>query len=106
MGENEASGSGGLDAALSPGRCTMTQSLSRILVHVVFSTREREPWLTPSVRGKLHAYLAGTLAENGCPSLRAGGVEDHVHLLFGLSRTHSIAQVVEAAKTGSSKWMK
>lgn len=84
----------------------MPQSLSRILVHLVFSTKNREPVLTPAIRAELHPYLAGTLDKIDCPSLRVGGVADHVHLFFGLSRTRTTAEVVEVVKTSSSKWIK
>ena len=84
----------------------MPQSLSRVLVHLIFSTKNRVPILTPAIRDELHPYLAATLTNNHSTSLRVGGVEDHVHLFFGLSRTHSIAQVVELVKTASSKWIK
>lgn len=84
----------------------MPQSLSRILVHLIFSTKNRERFLTPEIRTELHPYLAAVLREDGCPSLQTGGVEDHVHLLFGLSRTRTVAQVVETVKTSSSKWIK
>ncbi|MBX7105752.1 MAG: transposase [Gemmataceae bacterium] len=84
----------------------MPQSLARVLVHLVFSTKNRTPILTPAVCTELHPYMAGTLTQNGCPSLRVGGVEDHVHLLFGLSRTLSLAQAVELVKTSLSKWIK
>ena len=84
----------------------MPQSLSRILVHLVFSTKNRAPILNPEIRAELHPYLAVVLRDDGCPSLQVGGVEDHVHLLFGLSRTRTVAQVVEAVKTSSSKWIK
>jgi putative transposase len=84
----------------------MPQSLSRVLVHLIFSTKNRAAVLTPDVRGELHPYLAVVLRDNDCPALQVGGVEDHVHLLFGLSRTLSIAQVVEMVKTSSSKWLK
>jgi len=84
----------------------MPQSLARILVHLIFSTKNRDPVLTPEIRFELHPYLAGVLQEDGCPSLQVGGVEDHVHLLLGLSRTRTVAQMVENVKTCSSKWMK
>ncbi len=87
-------------------RTTMPQSLSRILVHLVFSTKYRERLLTPEIQDELHPYLAGTLDNIGCPSLQVGGVEDHVHLFFGLSRVRTIASVVETVKTSSSKWLK
>ena len=81
----------------------MSQSLSRILVHLIFSTKNRERFLTPEIGNELHPYLATVLREDGCPSLQVGGVEDHVHLLFGLSRTRTVAQVVETVKTRSSR---
>ena len=84
----------------------MPQSLSRILVHLVFSTKERARLLSPATQNELHPYLAVVLRDNGCPALQVGGVDDHVHLLFGLSRTLSIGQVVEIVKTSSSKWLK
>ncbi|HEY5751669.1 MAG TPA: IS200/IS605 family transposase [Chthoniobacterales bacterium] len=84
----------------------MPQSLSRILIHLVFSTKNRERILTPALQAELHPYLAGTLDNIECPSLQVGGVEDHVHLFFGLSRTRTIADVVETVKTSSSRWIK
>jgi len=84
----------------------MPQSLSRILIHLVFSTKNREPRLTPALQTELHPYLAGILDQIQCPSLQVGGVTDHVHLCFGLSRTRTIAEVVETVKTSSSKWIK
>ncbi len=84
----------------------MPQSLSRVLVHLIFSTKNRERALTPEICEELHPYLAAVLSEDGCPSLQVGGIEDHVHLLFGLSRTRTVAQVVETVKTSSSKWIK
>jgi putative transposase len=84
----------------------MPQSLSRMLAHLVFSTKHREPWITPAIREELHSYLGGVLKNSDCPPVRVGGVADHVHLFFGMSRTLSIAQVVEKVKVASSKWMK
>jgi len=84
----------------------MPQSLARILVHLIFSTKNREPFLSLDLQAELHPYLTTVLNNDGCPALEVGGVEDHVHLLFGLSRTLTIAQVVENVKTSSSKWIK
>jgi REP-associated tyrosine transposase len=85
----------------------MSQSLSKIWTHLVFSTKERYPFLSdPTVRQHLHAYLATTLRENNCPTLTVGGVSDHVHALFILSKNHSIANVVWAIKRASSKLVK
>ena len=84
----------------------MPQSLSRVLIHVVFSTKYRAPLITPEIRPRLHAYMAGTLHNLGCPSLQTGGVADHIHILCALGRTTTQAKLVEEVKKSSSKWMK
>jgi putative transposase len=84
----------------------MPQSLSNILTHLVFSTKNREPWLAGMAASEIHPYLAGVLNHLDCPSLQVGGSADHVHLFFRLARTRTIAEVVEALKTSSSKWLK
>lgn len=84
----------------------MPQSLSHVVVHVVFSTKDRFPCLGASIRPGLHAYLATVARNAGCDCDRAGGVSDHVHLAIRLSRTITIAQLVETLKTSSSKWVK
>ena len=85
----------------------MPQSLARILVHTVFSTKERRPFLRDlSLRQELHLYLGGILTHLDCQPIIAGGVEDHVHLLCALSRTCEAAAMVKEAKRGSSLWLK
>jgi REP element-mobilizing transposase RayT len=84
----------------------MAQSLARNVVHLIFSTKHRQPFVTQSVRDKLFAYLAGTLNQMRCPALQVGGGADHVHLLFVLSKTLSLSKVVEELKKESSKWAK
>ena len=84
----------------------MSQSLAKIWTHLVFSTKERYPFLMDqSIRHDLHAYLAQTLNSNKCPTLIVGGIADHVHALFVLSRNHSIANIVWEIKRSSSKWV-
>jgi putative transposase len=84
----------------------MPQSLANVLVHIVFSTKDRTPWLSPDIREALFPYLGGILRNIECPLLQIGGVEDHVHLLIRLPRTMTIAQFVEKVKTSTSKWLK
>lgn len=84
----------------------MPQSLAQILVHFVFSTKNREPWIEDSIRDNLHAYIGGILNKSSGTLLKAGSVADHIHLLVAHPRTCSPAQIIEAVKTGSSKWMK
>jgi REP element-mobilizing transposase RayT len=80
----------------------MPQSLSLVLIHVIFSTKERHPLLAPDTRPKLHAYLATVARNAGCEAYRVGGV----HLAIRFSRTLTIADMVEELKTSSSKWLK
>jgi len=84
----------------------MPQSLALVIVHVIFSTKNREPLLNEEVRPELFAYLATVARNAGCECQRVGGVSDHVHLAIGLSRTVTIADLVENLKTSSSKWLK
>jgi REP element-mobilizing transposase RayT len=85
----------------------MPQSLAQIYVHFVFSTKERRPFLKDKdLRERLHAYLAGTCNGLDSPCLIVGGVEDHVHVLCRLSRTHSVSETVKELKRESSLWIK
>jgi REP-associated tyrosine transposase len=85
----------------------MPQSLSRLLVHLVFSTKNRIPFLqSPQLRSEVQAYLTATLRGVDCEPMQVGGVADHVHLLFGLSRTISLAELVKDLKTSSTKMMR
>ena len=84
----------------------MSQSLVKNLLHLVFSTKHRMPWIPPEVRPRLYAYQAGIFKEWDSPALMIGGVDDHVHALFALSKNHALKKIVEEVKKGSSKWMK
>jgi REP element-mobilizing transposase RayT len=77
------------------------------LVHTVFSTKQRRPFLRDAaVREELHRYLGGILANHDCQPIIVGSVEDHVHFLCALSRTCEAAEMVKEAKRGSSLWLK
>lgn len=84
----------------------MPQSLSSVLIHLVFSTKNRESFISPAVEAELHRYMATIFRDHDSPSLIIDGTTDHVHMLFALGRTITIAEVVEEVKTGSSKWLK
>jgi REP element-mobilizing transposase RayT len=84
----------------------MPQSLALILIHVVFSTKDRGPLLDPEIRPALHAYLATVARNAGCECFCAGGTADHVHLAISLARTCTTARLIETLKTSSSKWLK
>ena len=84
----------------------MPQSLSKVILHVIFSTKNREPWLESDVRPRMHAYLATVCRDLGAELVRVGGVADHVHIVTTLPRTVSQAQLIEEIKKASSKWIK
>jgi REP element-mobilizing transposase RayT len=85
----------------------MPQSLSNVLIHVVFSTKNHRPYLQrPEHRDSLIGYMVGTLRNLDCASLIIGGTEDHVHILCNLHRTVAIAKLVEEVKTSSSARIK
>ena len=84
----------------------MPQSLSAILIHLVFGTKNREPFITPTIETELHPYMAKVFRELKSPSLTIDGTSDHVHILFSLGRVIKLADLVEEVKTESSKWIK
>ncbi|HKQ48712.1 MAG TPA: IS200/IS605 family transposase [Phycisphaerae bacterium] len=85
----------------------MPQSLAAVHVHLIFSTKERHPFLHNKIlREELHAYLGGISKQLDCPPVRVGGVEDHVHILAHLGRTIALADWVKELKRVSSIWLK
>ncbi|MCP4684496.1 MAG: transposase [bacterium] len=84
----------------------MPQSLARILVHITFSTKNRQPLISPAVEPELHAYMAGILHKIGCAEMLVGGTTDHVHVLCALTKNMAPAKVMQDLKSGSSKWIK
>ncbi len=85
----------------------MAQSLTQIYLHIVFSTKNRHPYLMEkTLRSQMHAYLAGICKNQECPALIVGGVEDHVHLLFRFSKNISVSSFLRELKRDSSKWVK
>ncbi|MCK5803130.1 MAG: IS200/IS605 family transposase [Lentisphaeria bacterium] len=84
----------------------MPQSLSQVILHIVFSTKDRRRYLDDAIRDRTHAFLATLSRDRGCEALRVGGTDDHVHLICRLSRTFTISKLVEDVKRESSKWIK
>jgi REP element-mobilizing transposase RayT len=86
----------------------MSQSLAKVIVHIVYSTKHRHPWLRdPALRSELYAYNATILKNDvDSPALLINGTEDHVHILCLLSRKHAIMDVIKNSKTETSKWLK
>jgi putative transposase len=85
----------------------MSQSLSKILMHVIFSTKGRYPFLQDvGIRQETHAYLSGILKHKESPALLVGGLSDHVHILCHLSRTICVSDLIGETKRASSLWIK
>lgn len=84
----------------------MPQSLVKNYVHLLFSTKKRQPLIDKSIKDEFYAYLGGTCKELGCPPISIGGVEDHVHILSMLSKNITLSELVGKVKANSSKWIK
>ncbi len=83
----------------------MPQSLAAAYLHIVFSTKLREPTIDPAWANNLYAYLGGIAAGNQQRLLASGGMPDHIHLLVSIGREDTIAGTVKALKSGSSRWL-
>jgi len=81
-------------------------SFNSCLMHGVFSTKERRPFLTSAICDRLWPYLGGIARENGMKALAVGGVADHVHVLISLPTTLSVAKAMQLLKGNSSKWLR
>ncbi len=84
----------------------MGQSLVKNLVHLIYSTKDRRPFLTPTVRPALYAFQAGVFKQCDSPALIVAGDKEHVHALFLLSKNWKLRDVIEEVKKASSKWIK
>lgn len=84
----------------------MATTLTRVLVHVVFSTKDRHNLITPDVEPELYAYLGGICRGHESPALAICGTENHVHLLISLSKKLALGDLIMELKRDSSKWLK
>ena len=83
----------------------MPQSLDFIPVHIIFSTRNREPYLAPNWAGECYAVMATALAGAGAKQLAVGGVADHVHLLVSVGRVSPLSELVRTCKVTAHNWI-
>lgn len=84
----------------------MPQSLSDVNLHLIFSTKDRYPFLDDNIRDKMHRYLATICRDLNSVCHKVGGVSDHVHVVTSLPRTLSQSKLLEEIKKKSSKWIK
>ena len=83
----------------------MPHSFTHVLIHYIFSTKGRQPFLTDEIRPRILDYMGGIARKNGIQPQIIGGIEDHVHMLVLLPKTLSIAKAIQLIKGGSSKWI-
>lgn len=84
----------------------MPQSLVKINLHIVFSTKNRYDWIDNQISGEVYSYLSTICIENGCLVHNIGGTENHMHIACTLPRVLTISSLLENLKSSSSKWIK
>lgn len=83
----------------------MSRTYTNLLYHLVFSTKDRIPLISPSFRDEVNSYLGGIVRDLGGTPIEIGGVADHLHLLIKLKPTATLLDVMRELKAGSSKWL-
>ncbi|MEP7218668.1 MAG: IS200/IS605 family transposase [Bacteroidota bacterium] len=83
----------------------MPHSLAKVLLHIVFSTKYRQPMIHPLIEKDLYRYMSGICRNYGSPAIRIGGIADHIHIACSLGSSVAICELVEEIKKSSSKWM-
>jgi REP element-mobilizing transposase RayT len=83
----------------------MPQSFASLHCHIIFSTKQRQPWIDAEWQPRLFEYVGGILRGHKCSLVAAGGVPDHVHLLISLGRETAVAEAVRLIKSNSSVWV-
>jgi REP element-mobilizing transposase RayT len=84
----------------------MANTYTSLHYHVIFSTKNREPWIPSEVEARVWSYLGGIARENNMQPVLIGGIENHVHLLLGIPPVLALSKAVQLIKGGSSRWMK
>ena len=84
----------------------MSQTLVKLYVHIIFSTKHRNPLIAPEIEPRLHAYMTGIVKNTGTKLVRIGGMADHVHILVLLAKTLTLSDLLQVTKKESSKWIK
>jgi len=84
----------------------MANTFTSLHYHVIFSTKNREPWISQDVEERIWKFLGGIARENGMKALLVGGMADHIHLALALPPTQSVSKTMQLLKGGSSKWIK
>lgn len=83
----------------------MANTFTSLHYHLVFSTKNREPWIAKEIEQRIWAYLGGVARENGLKAVIVGGIENHVHLLVAMRPTMTVSKVLQLLKGASSHWI-
>ena len=83
----------------------MSQSLSKIYIHLVFSTKGRTDTIPKAHLSEVHAYMAEIFNNHGCPAIQVGGTANHIHILFLLGKQVNLSEMVRTAKSSTSRWI-
>ncbi|MBK9975956.1 MAG: transposase [Planctomycetes bacterium] len=84
----------------------MSHTYTKLLTHILFSTKNREPLIATPVQPQLHAYIGGIVRDLGGSALTVGGVADHIHFLVLMPPRIALSDALREIKSGSSRWMK
>jgi len=83
----------------------MANTYTALYYHLVFSTKNREPWIRHEIEDRIWAYLGGIARRNEMTAIRVGGMPDHVHILTSIPKTLSVSKALQLLKGGSSIWV-
>ncbi len=87
------------------GITPLASTLTNLVAHIVFSTKNREQLISPEFQGELYAYIGGIVRSENGKLLAIGGMPDHLHLLVMYRPSHALADIVRVLKSSSSKWI-
>ncbi len=83
----------------------MANTFSKLIYHIVFSTKNRAPWIKPKIEGRVWEYLGGIARHHQWKSLMIGGFDDHIHAMISAPPTVAPFQIVKSMKAESSQWI-
>lgn len=84
----------------------MAQSLIDIPLHLVFSTKDRIPFIKSDVEDDMYQYICAISRNLDCPVIKINGTEDHIHILLSFGKTITICDLISKLKSSSSRWIK
>jgi REP element-mobilizing transposase RayT len=83
----------------------MANTYTSLHYHLIFSTKNRQPWIRQEIEQRIWEYLGGIARQNDMKAIQIGGIDDHVHLVIGIRATLAVSKALQLLKGGSSKWI-